>query len=171
VELRDDAACRAWLLRIMINNYRDRYRREARGAHFGLPLVCQLPLPGPIERIDGTGALHAALTAMAFSFGCITWFGGAIVGTLLIYVGSVGSAEIGAAIMLTFSAGIAIPFLAAALAVSRARRLADGLAGVRPWAGFVASVVMAAFGLVLITDNFHALSDFIYPLLHLPAQL
>jgi RNA polymerase sigma-70 factor, ECF subfamily len=30
VELRDDAACRAWLLRIMTNTYRDRYRREAR---------------------------------------------------------------------------------------------------------------------------------------------
>jgi RNA polymerase sigma-70 factor (ECF subfamily) len=30
VELRDDAACRAWLLRIMTNTYRDRCRREAR---------------------------------------------------------------------------------------------------------------------------------------------
>jgi hypothetical protein len=52
----------------------------------------------------------------------------------------------------------------------RAGRLADGLARVRPWAGFVASVVMATFGLILITDNFHALSDFIYPLLYLPTQ-
>src|SRR5215831_15817850 len=63
-----------------------------------------------------------------------------------------------------------IPFFAAALAISRARRLADGLDRMRPWAGFVASMVMAAFGLVLITDNFHALSDFIYPLLHLPTR-
>ena len=135
-----------------------------------VPVVCRLPIPGPIERIDRSGALRAALTAVAFSLGCITCFGGAIVGTLLVYVGSVGSAEIGAAIMLTFSAGIAIPFLAAALAVSRARRLADGLDRMRPWAGFVASVVMAAFGLVLMTDNFHVLSDFIYPLLHLPTR-
>jgi len=29
---------------------------------------------------------------------------------------------------------------------------------------------MAAFGVVLITDNFHVLSDLIYPFLHLPAQ-
>ena len=72
--------------------------------------------------------------------------------------------------MLTFSAGVAIPFLAAALAVSRAGRLTEGLSRVRPWAGFGASVVMAAFALVLITDNFHALSDVIYPLLHLPTQ-
>ena len=135
-----------------------------------LPVVCRLPMPARIERIDRSGMLRAALTAAAFSFGCITCFGGAIVGTLLVYVGSVGSAGIGAAIMLTFSAGIAIPFLAAAFAVSRAGRLAEGLARVRPWASFVASVVMAAFALVLITDNFHALSDFIYPLLHLPAQ-
>jgi hypothetical protein len=34
----------------------------------------------------------------------------------------------------------------------------------------MASLIMAAFGLVLITDNFHALSDFIYPLLHLPTR-
>ncbi|HKD76796.1 MAG TPA: cytochrome c biogenesis protein CcdA [Ktedonobacterales bacterium] len=114
--------------------------------------------------------LRAALTAVAFSLGCITCFGGAIVGTLLIYIGSAGSAEIGAAIMLTFSAGIAIPFFAAALAVSQAGRLAHGLDRMRPWAGFVASVVMAAFALVLMTDNFHVLSDFIYPLLHLPTR-
>ena len=72
--------------------------------------------------------------------------------------------------MVAFSAGIAIPFLAAAFALSRAGRLADGLARMRPWAGFVASMVMAAFGLVLMTDNFHALSDFIYPLLRLPTR-
>jgi cytochrome c-type biogenesis protein len=135
-----------------------------------VPVVCRLRIPGAIERIDHSGALRATLTAVAFSLGCITCFGGAIVGTLLVYVGSVGSAEIGAAIMLTFSAGIAIPFLAAAFALSRAGRLADGLNRMRPWAGFVASMVMAAFGLVLITDNFHALSDFIYPLLHLPTR-
>ena len=68
------------------------------------------------------------------------------------------------------TAGIAIPFLAAALALSRARQLSEGLAKMRPWAGFVASAVMAAFGLILMTDNFHTLSDFIYPLLHLPTQ-
>jgi cytochrome c biogenesis protein CcdA len=72
--------------------------------------------------------------------------------------------------MLAFSSGIAIPFFAAAFALSRAGQLGEGLARMRPWAGFVASVVMAAFGLVLMTDNFHALSDFIYPLLHLPTQ-
>jgi cytochrome c-type biogenesis protein len=135
-----------------------------------VPVVCRLPMPAAIERVDRSGALRAALTAAAFSVGCITCFGGAIVGTLLVYVGSVGSAGIGAAIMLTFSAGIAIPFLAAAFALSRAGQFAEGLARARPWAGFAASVIMAAFGLVLISDNFHTLSDVIYPLLHLPAQ-
>ena len=48
--------------------------------------------------------------------------------------------------------------------------LTSGLDRLRPWAGFVASAIMAAFGIVLITDNFHVLSDLIYPLLHLPAQ-
>lgn len=134
------------------------------------PLLCRLPMPGLADRIDRTGMLRGALTAGAFSFGCITCFGGAIVGTLLLYVGTIGSAQIGAAIMLTFSVGIALPFLAAALALSRVHRFSNALLAARPWAGFAASVVMAAFGLVLITDNFHALSDAIYPMLGLPAQ-
>jgi cytochrome c-type biogenesis protein len=135
-----------------------------------VPIACRLPAPGLIERMDQGGILRGALTAAAFSVGCMTCFGGAIVGTLLLYVGSVGSAAIGAAIMLTFSAGVAIPFLAAALALSRATRLTGRLDRIRPWAGFAASAIMAAFGIVLITDNFHVLSDFIHPFLHLPAQ-
>lgn len=133
-------------------------------------VVCRLPLPGLIDRVDRGGLARAALTAAAFSIGCMTCFGGAIVGTLLMYVGSLGSASVGAAIMLTFSAGVAIPFLAAAFAMSRVTRLASGLDRLRPWAGFAASAIMAAFGIVLITDNFHVLSDLIYPLLHLPTQ-
>ncbi len=135
-----------------------------------IPVVCRLPMPRLVERVDRGGLCRGALTAAAFSVGCMTCFGGAIVGTLLVYVGSVGSAAVGAAIMLTFSAGVAIPFLAAAFALSRATRLTDSLDRIRPWAGFAASAIMAAFGIVLITDNFHVLSDFIYPLLHLPAQ-
>jgi cytochrome c-type biogenesis protein len=127
-------------------------------------------MPGFVDRADRRGIVRGALTAAAFSVGCMTCFGGAIVGTLLVYVGSVGSATIGAAIMLTFSAGVAMPFLAAALALSQATRLTGSLDRIRPWAGFAASAVMAAFGIVLITGNFHVLSDFIYPFLHLPAQ-
>ena len=135
-----------------------------------VPVVCRLPMPGLINRIDQGGIARAALTAAAFSIGCVTCFGGAIVGTLLMYVGSLGSAAVGAAIMLTFSAGVAIPFLAAAFAVSRATKPASELNRLRPWAGFLASAVMAAFGIVLITDNFHVLSDYIYPFLHLPVR-
>ena len=45
MELRDDAACRAWLLRIMTNTYRDRYRREARS-----PVVAGSV---DLDRLDG----------------------------------------------------------------------------------------------------------------------
>jgi cytochrome c-type biogenesis protein len=135
-----------------------------------VPVVCRLPMLSLIDHIDHGGVARAALTAAAFSIGCMTCFGGAIVGTLLMYVGSLSSAAVGAAIMLTFSVGVAVPFLAAAFAVSGAIRLTSGLDRLRPWAGFLASAVMAAFGIVLITDNFHVLSDLIYPLLHLPAR-
>lgn len=133
------------------------------------PVFCRLPLPGFAARIDRLGMLRAGLTAAAFSLGCMTCFGGAIVGTLLVYVGTVGSASVGAAIMLAFSAGVAVPFLASAAVISHAARLGGGMARLRPWASLAGALIMAAFGLVLITDNFHLLSDAIYPYLHLPA--
>jgi cytochrome c-type biogenesis protein len=88
-------------------------------------LVCRLPLPALIDRADQGGVARAALTAAAFSVGCMTCFGGAIVGTLLMYVGSLGSAAVGAAIMLTFSAGVAIPFLAAAFVIVPSHKIGE----------------------------------------------
>jgi RNA polymerase sigma-70 factor (ECF subfamily) len=72
-DLRDEAACRAWLFRIMTNTYRDRYRRMARS-----PEVAWSPLleeidgcmwssrePGPEARLDYKRFVQAADVAIA----------------------------------------------------------------------------------------------------------
>jgi len=94
-------------------------------------------------------------------------FSGAIVATLLVYVGMIGSASIGAIILFVFSMGVAIPFLAAAFFLSRTMSTMQWVSRYSPQIGFVSMIVIIAFGLVLLTDNFHTVSDIIYPWLGL----
>ena len=94
-------------------------------------------------------------------------FGGAIIGTLLIYVGALGSAPVGAALMGIFAAGVAIPFLLAAFFFSRMQGLFEAIGRHTRMVGAVSSVVIVLFGVLLITDNFHTVSDLIYPYLGL----
>ena len=91
------------------------------------------------------GYLGSALVAAGFSLGCLTCFGGAIIATLLIYVGSIGSAAVGAAIMLAFSLGIAIPFLLAATFLSRTLPVLSRIQAFAPQIGFVSMLVIVAF--------------------------
>ncbi|MBL4826650.1 MAG: cytochrome c biogenesis protein CcdA [Spongiibacteraceae bacterium] len=138
------------------------------GVRSRAPLVCRLiKIPSKAGTIDSKGYISSALMAVGFSLGCLTCFGGAIVATLLVYVGSLGSATVGAAVMFAFSLGIVVPFLLAALFLSRVMPLMSRLAQFSPYIGFVSMVVIIAFGFVLLTDNFHVLSDFIYPYLKL----
>ena len=133
------------------------------------PIICKI-VPESFLRTPTTarGAyINSAATAVGFSLGCLTCFGGAIIATLLIYVGALGSAFIGAAVMLAFSMGVAIPFLLAAFFLSRMAPLLTQAEQLAPKIGFVSMLVIVAFGLVLVTDNFHVLSDFIYPYLGL----
>jgi cytochrome c-type biogenesis protein len=104
---------------------------------------------------------------MGYALGCTACFGGAIVATLIIYVGAIGSAAIGAGIMLTFSIGVAIPFLLSAWYLSRMDSILALLASKARTISYISMVVIIMFGLILITDNFHVVSDFIYPFLGL----
>lgn len=137
------------------------------GVKTRVPLVCKLPFASAVSRLDRKSIVGTALMAAGFSLGCMTCFGGAIIATLLIYVGALGSASVGAAVLLMFSIGVAIPFLAAALYLSRVMPVLTYLARHAPVMGLASMVVIIAFGVVLITDNFHALSNAIYPYLGL----
>jgi cytochrome c-type biogenesis protein len=116
------------------------------------PVVCKLP---------------AVLVSIMFSLGCMSCFGGAIIGTLLIYVGALGSASVGASVMGIFAAGVAIPFLLAAYFFSRMHGLFESIARHTRLVGAISSAFIVFFGLLLVTDNFHTVSDFIYPYLGL----
>ncbi len=139
------------------------------GVRSRAPLVCRL-VPQKVLDAQSQGVASyfgSALIAVGFSLGCITCFGGAIIATLLIYVGSLGSALVGATVMFGFSMGVVIPFLLAAFFLSRTMPLLSKIHLYAPTIGFVGMLVIVAFGLVLVTDNFHALSDLIYPWLQL----
>jgi cytochrome c-type biogenesis protein len=132
------------------------------------PVICKL-VPSAVQtRVSESKSIYgAALTAAGFSLGCLTCFGGAIIATLLVYVGAIGSALVGAAMMFAFSLGVVIPFMLAALFLSRAMPLLTRIQQSAPQIGLVSMLIMVAFGIVLLTDNFHTVSDFIYPYLGL----
>ncbi len=137
------------------------------GVRTRAPLLCKLPLAPAVANVDGKNVFGSALMAAGFSLGCMTCFSGAIVATLFIYVGALGSAAVGAAVLLMFSLGVAIPFLGAALFLSRVTPAMTYLARHASLLGLASMAVIIAFGLVLITDNFHLLSNAIYPFLGL----
>jgi cytochrome c-type biogenesis protein len=79
------------------------------------------------------GPIGTVLMGMAFGFGwtpCI----GPVLASILLYAGAAETAQRGALLLLVYSAGLGIPFVVAALALSRA---VDALAGVRQHLGFL----------------------------------
>jgi cytochrome c-type biogenesis protein len=131
------------------------------------PVVCRIPGAEAIQSFKSRGMFGTVLVSIAFSLGCMSCFGGAIIGTLLIYVGALGSASVGAALMGIFAAGVAIPFLLAAFFFSRMQGLFESISRHTKLVGGVSSAFIMFFGLLLVTDNFHTVSDFIYPYLGL----
>ncbi|MGH1464807.1 MAG: cytochrome c biogenesis CcdA family protein [Cognatishimia sp.] len=131
------------------------------------PMLCRLPGAGMAQRMKSRGPWGAVLISIAFSLGCMSCFGGAIIGTLFIYVGALGSPTAGAAVMGLFAAGVAVPFMLAAVFFTKAQPMFMSVARHSRSIGFVGSMVMILFGVALITDNFHTLSDAIYPYLGL----
>jgi cytochrome c-type biogenesis protein len=131
------------------------------------PLVCRIAGSRLIGGIDRRGIVGSALLAAGFTLGCMTCFGGAIIATLLIYVGTLGSPLIGAVVMFTFSLGVAVPFFLAAVFLSRVMPVITRLTRYAPTLGTISMTVIVAFGTVLVTDNFHVFSSFLYPFLGL----
>ncbi len=135
------------------------------GAGSGAPGLCRLP------RVATFGSdnrrfhrLKMMFLGAAFAIGCSTCFGGALFISLMIYVGSVGSASLGALALFLFSAGIAIPYLLAAIFLSRALPLLTSVQRVSAGIGAVCSVALIFFGVILLTDTFHIPSDALYRL-------
>ncbi|MEQ1946253.1 MAG: cytochrome c biogenesis protein CcdA [Bryobacteraceae bacterium] len=135
------------------------------GANAGAPGLCKLPgfavRRSSSKWMDG---LKMMFMGSAFAVGCSTCFGGALFISLMIYVGAVGSATLGAAALCVFSLGIAVPYLLAAFFLSRSLPLLNTLQRASSTIGLVCSVVLIFFGVILITDNFHIPSNILYSL-------
>lgn len=127
--------------------------------------VCRLTSFGSRRTPSGwLDTFKMMIMGSAFAVGCSTCFGGALFMSLMIYVGTVGSASLGALALLLFSLGMAIPYVMAALFLSRALPLLSSLQKVASGVGLVCSVVTIFFGVILITDNFHIPSNLLYRL-------
>jgi cytochrome c biogenesis protein CcdA len=127
--------------------------------------VCRLPSfltsSMPSGQLD---TLKMMFMGSAFAVGCSTCFGGALFMSLMIYVGTVGSASLGALALFLFSMGMAVPYVLSALFLSRALPILNSLQRVASGVGLVSAVVMIFFGVILITDNFHIPSNLLYRL-------
>ena len=130
-------------------------------------LACRIPDRQAMSATNKRDMASSLLVSMGYALGCTACFGGAIVATLIIYVGAIGSAAIGAGVMATFSIGVAIPFLLSAWYISRMDSVLVFLASKARAISLVSAVLIIIFGLILITDNFHVVSDAIYPYLGL----
>lgn len=137
------------------------------GIRGGKNLACRIPDQSAMRATNLRDAAGSLIVSMGYALGCTACFGGAIVATLIIYVGAIGSAAIGAGIMLAFSIGVAIPFLLAAFYMSRMDSVLVFFASKARLISLVSMVLVIIFGLILITDNFHVVSDAIYPYLGL----
>ena len=137
------------------------------GVRGGRNIACRIPDRAAMRTANRRDAAGSLIVSMGYALGCTACFGGAIVATLIIYVGAIGSAAIGAGVMLTFSIGVAIPFLLAAWYMSRMDSILLLLASKSRAISIVSMMLIIVFGLILITDNFHAVSDAIYPYLGL----
>lgn len=128
------------------------------------PLGCRLPIAG-LARIKEGGLIRSTLMGFSFALGCSTCFGGALIATLVFYVGSFGSPMEGAMILFFFSLGIGIPFFLAAAVFSKAMPIISGTEKAAPIVGLISGVVMIGLGVLLITDNFHIVSAWIHNLI------
>jgi cytochrome c-type biogenesis protein len=111
-------------------------------------------------RHHAVGPARSLLLGMAFAFGwtpCV----GPILFSVLSYAANVGSLAAGALLLLSYSLGLAIPFLLAAALTSYSFRLIDRRGRwLRP-VQVAAGVVMMAMGLALVTGAFERLNTFI----------
>ncbi|HEY3365553.1 MAG TPA: cytochrome c biogenesis protein CcdA [Symbiobacteriaceae bacterium] len=129
------------------------------GAQGGAPMLCKLPLPKLTKMSKRAGAFGAMAMGFVFSLGCLQCFGGALFASLILYAGSLGSPVQGALLLGVFSIGIALPFLAAAAAWSRVSPLIDKIQRYQGAVALASSVMMVAFGLLMVADKFHWMSS------------
>ncbi len=121
-------------------------------------------------RVRQAGPVGTFFTGIGFAAGwtpCI----GPILGTILMVSSTQGSTTAGTGLLLAYSAGLALPFLAAALAFNTFLSHSKKLFGYMRYIKVGGGVILIIFGVLMLTDNVTYLStlfpDFWYDLLAL----
>jgi cytochrome c-type biogenesis protein len=106
------------------------------------------------------GYLGTVLVGVAFGAGwtpCI----GPILGSILIYTSSTADLNRGLMLLFVYSLGLAIPFLAAALAVDRFLAAFARFRSAMLWVNRVGGVLLIVIGLLLVTNYFTLLASYL----------
>jgi cytochrome c-type biogenesis protein len=124
------------------------------------PLVCRMPVLSRMAHSGkAAGRLEMMLAGLAFATGCMTCFGSALVVGMVVYIGLAQSALYGAGVLFLFSLGMGIPLVAAAVAMARALPLLLKLESAVPWMGLTSAVLMAGFGILLVSGNYMVVAE------------
>ncbi|HMQ33358.1 MAG TPA: cytochrome c biogenesis protein CcdA, partial [Chloroflexaceae bacterium] len=125
----------------------------------GAPLVCKLPM-GRFAQGE-TGWRGSLVMGVTFAVGCLSCFSATVLSVLLVYAGALGSPLMGAGLLLIFSLGVGLVFVLAAWLATWVTPLMDALYRYRRLSGTLSALVMAFFGVLMITDTFHIVSGYI----------
>lgn len=109
------------------------------------------------------GYLGTVLVGVAFGAGwtpCI----GPILSSILLYTSTEADLGRGVGLLAAYSAGLAVPFLAAAIAVERFFAVSKVIKRHMLWVNRVSGVLLVAVGLLLLTDYFTVLAGFLQAL-------
>ncbi len=133
---------------------------------FGLMMLGVLRFPGMMRdtrlRFGGDTATPwgALLMGMAFAAGwtpCI----GPVLGGILTMAGASGTLASGVVLLAVYAAGLAIPFLLAALALEPFLRFSSGFRRYLPWVERIAGGLLVVAGLMMVTGTYTRLNSYL----------
>jgi cytochrome c-type biogenesis protein len=107
-----------------------------------------------------SGHIGTFLVGITFAAGwspCI----GPILGTILVYAGSTGSAFYGFQLLVAYSLGMAIPFFLSALAINVFLTYSPKVAKFMRLIMIISGVLLIIFGIMLLTDQIRMLAKFL----------
>lgn len=133
---------------------------------FGLVMLGALRLPILYRdarlqfKGDSSTPLGAVLLGMAFATGwtpCI----GPVLGAILTMAGASGTLSHGVGLLAAYASGLAVPFLAAALALQPFLDVSRRVRRYLPWVERTAGVILIVAGLLMVTGTYTALNTYL----------
>jgi cytochrome c-type biogenesis protein len=123
------------------------------------PVLDRLAIAGP-----GASALPPGRVARALALGAFVAIGwtpciGTVLGTILAMGASSGQAPIAVVLLLSYSLGLALPFLAAAVALPRLRPLMTALRRYHGAVQVTAGTLIAVIGVLIFTNAFSRMAS------------